>query len=862
MRKKPGRNKGAANPRDKAQTRLKAKRQGMNRPTAAAKPRRLARRLHERTSDLQRSTSELMKEIDFEKLLADLSARFVNVPSDLVDREIRDAQRRVCECLGLDLSALWQWPAENPRSLVMTHLFQPPGFPPTPERMDADEFFPWCQKLVLAGKVIVVSSMEELPAEAARDQEIWRQLGIKTNLTFPLSTGGEPTFGAMSFNDTRRERTWPEELVKRLQLVAQIFANALARRRADRMLRESEERLELAAESAGAGLWSLNLGTGCYWLTRKTRELFGFAPDEAVTHDRFLSLVHPEDRELVRETVKMLVQSKNEGHIRYRILRPDGSLRWISSRGRVRCKASGEPDSLMGVSLDVTEQKQTEAALHDLADRYRVITTTTTDGFWEVDDTGKILEANDECCRLYGYSREELLNKSIQDFEATRNPAETLAHIESIIATGYSRFETRHRRKDGRIVDVEVSTTYRPGSGTFLTFLRDISERKRAEEALRASEEVSRTTFEQAAVGMAHVGTDGRWLRVNDKLCAIVGYQRDELMKLTFQDITQPEDLETDLDYVRRVLSGEIKTYSMEKRYIRKDRSVVWIYLTVSLVRTGAGEPKHFISVVEDITERKKAEAELKRLRLHLWHADRVAQTAAVTASLAHELNQPLAAILTNAQVGLQWMAGGNPDLEEIREILTDIVEDDKRAGAVVSGLRDLLHRKETGRESINPADTIRRIIAMLHSEFLDKEVQLRLELEPDLSVLVNKAQIQQVILNLVMNAIEAMQGQPAGQRRLELTMTHTDAGEALVAVRDSGPGILEDRPEKVFEAFWTTKQEGLGLGLMISRSIIESHRGRLWFANNPDQGVTFYFTIPLIIDPESAGRAAGIADP
>ncbi len=392
--------------------------------------------------------------------------------------------------------------------------------------------------------------------------------------------------------------------------------------------------------------------------------------------------------------------------------------------------------------------------------------------------------------------------------------------------------------------------------------IQDNTRQKQREEALLVSEEASRATFELAAVGMAHVGTDGRFLQVNDKLCAIVGYQRDELLQMSFQDITHPEDLEADLDYVRQALSGEIKTYSMEKRYIRKDGSTVWANLTVSLVRSDTGAARHFISVVEDITAQNNAEEELKRLRHQLWHADRVAQIAAVTASLAHELSQPLAAILTNAQTGLGLMAAGNPDLDEIHDILADIVEDEKRAVAVVRGLRNLLRRKETVREKINLADAIRQIVEMLHSELLEKQVQLRLELEPDSLVSADTAQVQQVVLNLVMNALEAMQGQAVGQRRLELTMTHTDAGEALVAVRDSGPGILDDLQKKVFEPFWTSKQEGLGIGLVISRSIIESYKGRLWFSNNLDQGVTFYFTLPLTLDLDPAGSEAGLPDP
>jgi len=202
-------------------------------------------------------------------------------------------------------------------------------------------------------------------------------------------------------------------------------------------------------------------------------------------------------------------------------------------------------------------------------------------------------------------------------------------------------------------------------------------------------------------------------------------------------------------------------------------------------------------------------------------------------------------------------MDAGNPDLAEIRAILTDIVQDDKRAGAVISGLRNMLRRKETQRERFNLAPTIEAVLVLVHSEVVGQQVELRERLAPDCLVLADKGQVQQVILNLVMNAMQAMQGQPAGGRRLELTLTRTDAEEAWVAVRDSGPGVPENQQGKLFEAFWTTKNQGLGIGLHVSRSIIESHGGRLSFTNNPDRGATFSFTLPLATkagDAQSTG--------
>ncbi len=257
-----------------------------------------------------------------------------------------------------------------------------------------------------------------------------------------------------------------------------------------------------------------------------------------------------------------------------------------------------------------------------------------------------------------------------------------------------------------------------------------------------------------------------------------------------------------------------------------------------------------------------KAPANQEDERMHLrqlvWHADRVAQAVTITASLAHELCRPLTAILSNAQAGMRLMAAANPDLEEIREIFSDIVADGKRAGSVVGGLRNLLRNKETVREKIDLAETIRQTLALLHGEMHQKQVQLSLELEPDSPVLADAPQIQQVILNLVMNALEAMQTQPIAQRRLELSLQRKSNGEAVVAVRDAGAGIPENYLEKVFEPFWTSKQDGLGIGLAISRSIIESHQGRLWFSNNPDRGATFYFALPLKSDPPPVASEKG----
>jgi PAS domain S-box-containing protein len=308
----------------------------------------------------RRSVDRVEGRLEFETLIADLSSRFINLPPAEVDREIEDALRRVCQFLGFDYSVLWQWPATTPVDPQPTHAYLAQGRVLPPEPLHHVQF-PWIRQELLAGRMVVIPSVDEMPAEAAVDRENARRLGIKSDLSFPLSLGGEPPIGALAFNDLESERDWPDALVKRLRLVAQVFTNALARRRHELSLRESEERLNLAADAAGAGLWTLDDGTGTFWATEKARNIFGYTPDEVISMGRFETSVHPDDWDLVRGAIERSVRAGESLAVEYRIIVPGNDrVRWIASRGRPTSMATGEPPRLMGVSIDVTERKLAE----------------------------------------------------------------------------------------------------------------------------------------------------------------------------------------------------------------------------------------------------------------------------------------------------------------------------------------------------------------------------------------------------------------------------------------------------------------------------------------------------------------------
>ena len=306
---------------------------------------------------------------DFELLAFHLLSAFVGRRADELDGAIETAQRSVCELLDLDIAVVWQWVGGSQRYLTISHLYRPLGGPPLPEVVDAQQMFPWVLREVAAGRSVRFSSLEELPAQAAHDRQTYEFFEVKSAVALPLSTGGGPLLGVLSFVATRAARSWPQRAIRRLELVARIFAGALGRKAADDALRESEERLQLAAESAGVGLWSLDLATSAFWMTDQARRHFALSGEEPATLERALSGIAPEDRARVAAALKESTEVQTDVRVEYRLSAPGGGERWLVSLGRARRGPSGAPESIMGVTSDITERKRTEEALHDLSRR-------------------------------------------------------------------------------------------------------------------------------------------------------------------------------------------------------------------------------------------------------------------------------------------------------------------------------------------------------------------------------------------------------------------------------------------------------------------------------------------------------------
>ncbi|HET9376995.1 MAG TPA: AAA family ATPase [Chthoniobacterales bacterium] len=400
------------------------------------------------------------------------------------------------------------------------------------------------------------------------------------------------------------------------------------------------------------------------------------------------------------------------------------------------------------------------------------------------------------------------------------------------------------------------------------------SDRRKAEEALRASEERWRELAENSSAGIALIARDGHFIAANLALQKMLGYSEDELQGRTVSNISHEEDRAASDALIAEAGGGQRRVYRVEKRYLRKDGRVMWADASTVFVPASGSTAAFFSMVIVDITERKRAEEELHRkeaslreAQTELAHVSRVTTMGEMAASIAHEVNQPLAGIVTNANATLRWLAGDPPNLEEAHEAIRRIARDGKRAGDVVSRMWAIFKKAGTTKERLDINGAIEEVVILAQSEVQRNRVSLRIQLAKDLPLILgDRIQLQQVILNLLVNAIEAMSEADEGPRELwvssqkaigiraeserdtiaEKALTDSEWSQVLIAVRDSGPGLDPKRLDRLFDAFYTTKPQGLGMGLAISRSIVEAHGGRLWAKANTPRGALFQFTLPV----------------
>jgi PAS domain S-box-containing protein len=563
----------------------------------------------------------------FETLLSDLSSRFINMPAAQVDLEIDDALRKVCESMGFDVAVLWQWEADTPGLFTLTHHYRRLEGPPLSRQVQAEESFPWGLREVQAGRSFLLASLDDVPEGAARDQESYRKFGVKNALVLILAVGGGAPFGAISFHDMVTPRVWSDALIRWLELVARIFANAIVRKRSEQALRDREEHLSLATEAAGAGPWILDAKGERFWVGSKTMELLGLPPDNALEVERFMELIHPDDRQAVRDAMAEGIASREARVVEYRIVRPDGEIRWLLTRGRMCARGTGTPAQLMGITADITERKQVEETLARANYQNQLILTAAAQGILRVDLHGDLVFVNPSAARMLGHAPEDLAGRNAHCvWHHSREDGKSYPESECPICTTCRNGVEHHVtsdvfwRKDGTCFPVEYKCTpiLEQGrrTGAVITF-DDVTERRKMDEALRENAARIAAAMDVAELGFYEVTNGDRVTYLDRRAREIIGASKaDEEAGRVFEfwaGHVHPEDLPGVMELNRVLNEGGQDRLTVDYRFLKPERGVIFIHHLAHVIeRDASGRAVRTIGVLQDITERRKMDMALR----------------------------------------------------------------------------------------------------------------------------------------------------------------------------------------------------------------------------------------------------------
>ncbi len=653
-----------------------------------------------------------------------------------------------------------------------------------------------------------------------------------------------------------------------------------SRRRAEEALRENQQRWRSLTEALPQLVWGARPDGWCDYFSTQWTNYSGVGESDLLGW-RWMDALHPDDREPTRQFWTESVAGRQPYDVEYRIRRSDGTYGWFKTRGTPIRDSDGRIVKWFGTCTDITDRKRAEQTLKEqelelrqardlleikvmertkelrrneayLAEAQKL---SKTGSFgWNV--FGGEIYWSEETFRIFEYRRE---TKPLLELVLERTHPEDRVRLQQVIdraSQNANEFDVEHRllMPDGTVKHVHVVghllETGQPGKTELVGAITDITERKRAETALRQTE-----AYLEEAQRLSHTGSwawnvarreNVHWSQEHYRLFGLDPESKSPSFETAFQRI-HPEDRAMFNNAVDRAIR-ERSDFEVEFRIVLPDGSTRYIRSVGHPVFSASGELVEFVGTGIDITERRQAEKERERLRqvqADLAHINRATTMGELTASLAHDINQPITAAATDARTCLRWLAREQPDIGEARESAARMVNAVTRAADIISRLRQLFKKGAPQTDLVDVSEVIQEMVVLLRSEASRHSVSILTELSKDLPrVVADRVQLQQVLMNLMLNGIEAMQdAKTEGQLTIRALMA--EHGQLLISVADTGVGVSPEQADQIFNAFFSTKAQGTGMGLSISRSIVESHGGRLWATPNSGRGATFSFTLP-----------------
>ena len=582
-------------------------------------------------------------------------------------------------------------------------------------------------------------------------------------------------------------------------------------------------------------------------------QLLGYPVERWYKPDFWAAHIHPDDRDWVVRFCEQASREREAYEFEYRMIAASGQTVWLADVVAVE-RVDGVPAVIRGFLIDVSQRKRAEATARAGEARLRQLIEQAPDAIIAVRTNGQVAFVNRQAERMFGYRRGELVGYRFEHLVPGQPDVQRLMAQPGdepsleVDGTGDDTAPITGICRDGRTFPAAINfSPLETDEGlVIVSTIRDISRRLVAETARRQSEERFRIAATLGADIIAEVDIetgDVEWFGQVDEA---LGYGRGEFPRTIdgWAGQLHPEDRERVTAEVEREVVELRRGLSAEYRIRAKDGSYRHWSVQVAPLLEGRERPTRFVVVCSDVTEQIAARAEALQHRDALAHVARVSSLGELTATLAHELNQPLAAILSDAQTAIRLLDRDQPDVAQTREVLRDIVADDRRASAIIQRLRDMMRRGTAARERVDLCQVVREVREIMRSGLSMRGIRVVPDFAGDLpGVVADRIQIQQVVVNLVTNAMQAMDG--LTNARLTLEVRGRDDGWQVVSVADTGPGIASSALDTMFEPFTGSRAGGLGMGLSISRSIIEAHGGQIWGENRADGGAIVSFGLP-----------------